>query len=175
MKKILLSLVVVAIAFSTNAQKKVPASPSQKIEQTVGFTTMSVDYSRPGVKDRTIFGDLVPFGQVWRTGANASTKITFSQDVMVGGAKLTAGTYALYTIPNEESWDVIFYTDTTNWGGPKEWDEAKVAAKVSAEVMTVPDTIETFTIMFDDVKDTSTLLSLLWENTYVGVQIDVTN
>ncbi|PQJ81333.1 DUF2911 domain-containing protein [Polaribacter glomeratus] len=175
MKKILLSLFVVAIAFSTNAQKKAPASPSQKIEQVVGFTTISVDYSRPGVKDRTIFGDLVPFDKVWRTGANASTKITFSKDVMVGDAKLAAGTYALYTVPNEESWDVIFYTDTTNWGTPKEWDEAKVAVKVAAEVMPVPDTIETFTILFDDVKDTSTVLGFLWENTYVGVQIDVTN
>tara|TARA_R110001592_G_scaffold164460_2_gene398615 strand:- start:6404 stop:6931 length:528 start_codon:yes stop_codon:yes gene_type:complete len=175
MKKILLSLFVVAIAFSTNAQKKVPASPSQKIEQTVGFTTISVDYSRPGVKDRTIFGDLVPFGEVWRTGANQNTKITFSSDVTVGDVKLKAGTYALYTIPNEESWDVIFYTDATNWGNPKEWDEAKVAAKVSAEVMPVPDTIETFTIMFDDLKDTSAVLGFLWESTYVGVQINVTN
>jgi hypothetical protein len=175
MKKILLSLFMVAIAFSTNAQKKVPASPSQKIEQIVGFTTMTVEYSRPGVKDRTIFGELVPFGEVWRTGANANTKVTFSTDVMVGDSKLAAGTYALYTIPNKESWDVIFYTATDNWGNPKEWDEAKVAAKVSAEVQEVPDNIETFTILFDDVKNTSTVLGLLWESTYVGVQIDVTN
>jgi hypothetical protein len=175
MKKLLLSLLVVALSYTTTAQKKIPASPSQKIEQVVGLSTISVEYSRPGVKDRTIFGDLVPFGEVWRTGANQNTKITFSSDVTVGEAKLKAGTYALYTIPNEESWDVIFYTDATNWGNPKEWDEAKVAAKVSAEVQPVPDTIENFTILFDNLKDTSTVLGFLWESTYVGVQINVTN
>ena len=84
MKKLILSLFVVAISYTTTAQKKVPASPAQKIEQTVGFTTITVEYSRPGVKDRTIFGELIPFGEVWRTGANQNTKITFSTDVTVG-------------------------------------------------------------------------------------------
>lgn len=175
MKKLLLSLFVVAISFSTTAQKKVPASPSQKIEQKVGFTEVTVEYSRPGVKGRTIFGDLVPFGKVWRTGANENTKVTFSKDVTIGGKSLKAGTYALYTIPNKESWDVIFYSDATNWGNPKEWDEAKVALKVSAKVQPVPDTIETFTITIDDLTNTSAVLGFLWENTYVGVQFDVTN
>ncbi|MGJ8742968.1 DUF2911 domain-containing protein [Polaribacter sp.] len=175
MKNLLLSLFVVAISFSTTAQKKIPASPSQKVEQTVGLSTITVEYSRPGVKDRTIFGDLVPFGKVWRTGANQNTKITFSSDVTVADVTLKAGTYAIYTIPNKESWDVIFYTDATNWGNPKEWDEAKVAVKVSAEVYPVPDTIETFTILFDDLKNTSAVLGFLWESTYVGVQINVTN
>ena len=175
MKKLLLSLFVVAISYTTTAQKKIPASPSQKIEQVVGFTTMTVEYSRPGVKDRTIFGELIPYGKVWRTGANQNTKITFSTDVTVGDATLKAGTYAIFTIPNEASWDVIFYTATDNWGTPKEWDETKVAAKVTAEVFPVPDTIETFTILFDDVKNTSTVLGFLWESTYVGVPITVTN
>ncbi|MCI2229625.1 DUF2911 domain-containing protein [Polaribacter sp. MSW13] len=173
MKKLLLSLFVVAITFTTTAQKKPKASPYSKIIQTVGFTDVTVEFSRPGMKGRAIFGDLVPYGKVWRTGANENTKITFSKDVTVGGKKLKAGTYALYTIPNKESWDVIFYSDATNWGNPKKWDESKVALKVSAQVQEMPVKIETFTITFDDLKNTSAALGLLWENVYVGVQFDV--
>jgi hypothetical protein len=93
----------------TNAQVKTPApSPHSKTEQKVGLTDITIDYSRPSMRGRTIFGDLVPFDKTWRTGANANTKITFSDDVSIDGKKLKKGTYAIYTIPNKESWDVIF-------------------------------------------------------------------
>lgn len=173
MKKILLSLFVFAITFSATAQKKPQASPASKIVQTVGFTDVTVEFSRPSMKGRAIFGELIPFGKVWRTGANQNTKITFSKDVKVGGKDLKAGTYALYTIPNKTSWDVIFYSDATNWGTPKKWDETKVAAKVSTQVQTMPMKIESFTITFDDLKDTGAALGLLWEDTYVGVPFTV--
>ena len=175
MKKLLLSLFVVAISFSTTAQKKAKASPSSKIVQTVGLTDITAEFSRPGVKGRTIFGDLVPFGKVWRTGANENTKITFSKDVTFSDKTLKAGTYALFTTPNKESWDIIFYSDATNWGTPKEWDEAKVALKISAKVDAVPMKIETFTISFDDLTMTSGVLGILWENTYVGAKFEVKN
>jgi len=175
MKKLLLSLFVVAISFSTTAQKKPKASPFSKIEQTVGITNVTVEFSRPGMKGRTIFGDLVPFGKIWRTGANENTKITFSKNVTVSGKVLKAGTYALYTTPNKESWDIIFYSDAANWGTPKKWDETKIALKVSAKVDIIPINIETFTISFDDLTMTSGVLGLMWENTYVGVKFDVTN
>ncbi|WP_343329385.1 DUF2911 domain-containing protein [Polaribacter staleyi] len=173
MKKIILSLFVAACTLTSNAQIKTPApSPSQKIEQTVGLTDVTLEYSRPGMRGRTIFGDLVPFNEVWRTGANANTKITFSTDVTIDGKELKKGTYALYTKPGKESWDVIFYADATNWGNPKNWDDTKVAAQAKATVQTMPMKIETFTITFDDITNSSAVLGILWENTYVGLKFE---
>ncbi|MEO6346589.1 MAG: DUF2911 domain-containing protein [Aquaticitalea sp.] len=174
MKQIILCLAVLAMTFSTNAQIKTPApSPFCKIEQKVGLTDVTLEYSRPNMRGRAIFGDLVPYGQVWRLGANANTKITFSDDVMVGGKTLKAGEYALYATPNEKTWDVMFYSDATNWGNPEKWDDSKVAAKVSAEVFPMPLNIETFTMSFDDLTSNSVMLGMLWSNVYAGVKIDV--
>lgn len=173
MKKIIVSLFVAAFAFSANAQIKTPApSPSQKTEQMVGLTDVTLEYSRPGAKGRTIFGDLVPYGKVWRTGANKNTTLTFSTDFMVGGETLKAGTYALFTIPGEKTWDVILYSDASNWGTPGKWDDTKVAAKmtVTPEVMTM--SVETFTITFDNLTNNSAVIGILWENTYVGLKFE---
>jgi hypothetical protein len=173
MKKIILSLFVAAFAFSSNAQIKTPApSPFQKLEQKVGLTDVTLEYSRPGMRGRTIFGDLVPFDKVWRTGANQNTKITFSTDVTVSGKELKKGTYALYTIPNKETWDIIFYSDATNWGNPRKWDETKVAAQVKAAVQPIPVKIETFTLSFDDLTNSSAVLGIMWEKVYVGLKFE---
>jgi hypothetical protein len=174
MKKIILSLFVATLAFSANAQLKTPApSPSQKIVQTVGLTDVTLEYSRPSMKGRKIFGGLEEFGKVWRTGANANTTLTFSTDFMMGGKTLKAGTYALYSTPGKESWDVMLYTDATNWGAPREWDESKVAVKMSINPMSIPLDIETFTITFDDLTNNSAILSIMWENTMVNVPFEV--
>ncbi|MEZ4803467.1 MAG: DUF2911 domain-containing protein [Gelidibacter sp.] len=174
MKKIMLCVAMMVTTLSISAQIKTPApSPFCKMEQKVGLTDITLEYSRPSMKGRTIFGDLVPYGQVWRLGANANTKITFSDDVMVGGNTLKAGEYALYVIPNENKWDVMFYSDATNWGTPEKWDESKVAAKVSADVHPLPMKIETFNMTFGDITNNSAKLGMLWENTYVEVGIDV--
>ncbi|MCB0642048.1 MAG: DUF2911 domain-containing protein, partial [Phaeodactylibacter sp.] len=134
MKKVLATLVtVVCFVALTYAQIKSPQpSPSAELEQEVGLTNIEVNYSRPGARDRTIFAadGLVPFGQLWRTGANASTKISFDKDVMVEGKELKAGEYALYTIPNQNEWAVIFYKDLSHWGAPQEYKEADEALKV---------------------------------------------
>ena len=173
MKKLLLSLFVVAISTNINAQLKTPAgSPSSKLEQTVGLTDVSVEYSRPGMKGRTIFGDLVPHGKVWRTGANENTKVTFSDDVTIDGKELKKGTYALYTKPSKGSWEVIFYSDAKNWGTPQKWDDSKVALSTTAKVLEMPMKIETFTITIDDITDNSAVLGMLWENAYVGVKFN---
>lgn len=167
-------LAVVGITSAVNAQIKTPQpSPAAKMEQVVGLTDVKVEYSRPAMKGRTIFGGLVPYGEVWRTGANANTKITFSYDVTIGGKELKKGTYAIYTIPNAKSWEVIFYSDATNWGNPAKWDESKVALKTTVEVYPLPMKIESFTITFDDLSNDSAVLGILWENTYVGVKFDV--
>ena len=173
-KKLFMLLAVVGITSTINAQIKTPQpSPAAKMEQVVGLTDVTVEYSRPGMKGRTIFGDLVPYGEVWRTGANANTKITFSDDVIIGGKELKKGTYALYTIPNATSWDVIFYSDATNWGNPAKWDESKVALKTNVAVVPMPNKIESFTITLDDLSNDSAVLGILWENTYVGVKFEV--
>ena len=173
MKKIILSLFVAAFAFSATAQIKTPKpSPSQKIEQTIGLTDVTLEYSRPGMRGRTIFGDLVPFDKVWRTGANQNTKITFSTDVTIDGKKLKKGTYAVYTKPGKETWDIIFYSDATNWGNPRKWDETKVAAQVKTVVQPMPMKIETFTLSFDDLTSSSAVLGIMWESVYVGLKFE---
>ena len=173
-KKLFMLLAVVGITSTINAQIKTPQpSPAAKMEQVVGLTDVTVEYSRPGMKGRTIFGDLVPYGEVWRTGANANTKITFSDDVIIGGKELKKGTYALYTIPNATSWDVIFYSDATNWGNPAKWDESKVALKTNVPVVPMSNKIESFTLTFDNVSNDAAVLGIVWENTYVGVKFEV--
>ncbi|WP_299016610.1 DUF2911 domain-containing protein [uncultured Polaribacter sp.] len=173
MKKIILSLFVLAVTYVTNAQIETPApSPSQKIEQKVGLTDVTLEYSRPSMKGREIFGGLQDYGKIWRTGANANTKLTFSTNFMVGGKTLKAGTYALYTIPGKKTWDIMLYTDATNWGTPRKWDDAKVAAKVTVDAEKVKSTIETFTITFDDLTNNSAVLGIMWENTYVGLKFE---
>lgn len=174
MKKIAVILFALSVSFSLKAQIQTPApSPFSKLEQKVGLTDVTVEYSRPGMKGRKIFGDLVPFGAIWRTGANQNTKITFSDDVTVEGKELKAGSYALYTRPNEAVWEVFFYADTENWGNPQEWDASKVAATVKVETYEMPMPIETFTITIDDLHNNGGTLGILWENTYVGVDFVV--
>ncbi|MGB5500011.1 MAG: DUF2911 domain-containing protein, partial [Maribacter sp.] len=143
MKKFLLLLCVVLVSFSMESQISTPApSPSSKLKQTVGLTDVTLEYSRPSMRGRTIFGDLVPFDKVWRTGANARTKITFSEDVTIDGQALKAGSYAIFTKPGAQSWEVYFYTEYQGGGTPGEWDESKVAAKTTTEVVSIPDNIE---------------------------------
>jgi len=148
-------------------------SPKATVEQRVGLTDISIEYSRPGVRGRTIFGDLVPFGKTWRTGANSNTKITFSSDISIEGQTLKAGSYGLYTVPNENSWEIMFYAESDNSGVPRDWDNAKIVTKTSVEVYSMPMNVETFTITFDDVSSTSAVIGLLWEKTYVGIKFEV--
>jgi tetratricopeptide (TPR) repeat protein len=173
MKKLFTLTLIALLSFSVNSQVKTPqASPFQKVEQTVGLTDVTLEYSRPSMKGRTIYGGLVPYGKLWRTGANANTKITFSDNVTIGGKELAAGSYAIYTKPGEESWEVYFYSDSNNWGTPQNWDEAKVAAKVKAKVNALDFTLETFTMTFDNLTNNSANLGLVWENVYIGVPIE---
>lgn len=166
--------VVIEIETATELKISTPQpSPLGKISQRVGLTDIDIAYSRPGVKGRTIFGELVAFGKIWRTGANSNTKITFSSDVMIDGQSLKAGSYGLYSIPNKDTWEIIFYSEADKNGVPRDWDDTKIAAKTSVKVGSMPMNIETFTIAFNDVTSTSTIIGLLWEKTYVGIKIEV--
>ncbi|WP_306013913.1 MULTISPECIES: DUF2911 domain-containing protein [unclassified Allomuricauda] len=174
MKKFTLLLCMMSIGFSMKAQIQTPApSPFSTLEQKVGLTDVTVKYSRPAMKGRKVFGDLVPFDAIWRTGANQNTTISFSDDVTVEGKELKAGTYAIFTRPNEAVWEVFFYTATDNWGTPQEWDASKVAATVKVETMDIPMPIESFTITIDDLHNNGATLGIMWENTYVGVDFTV--
>jgi hypothetical protein len=172
MKKLLSLALIICLCFTVNAQVEAPApSPLGKIEQKVGLTDVSVEYSRPGMRGRTIFGDLVPYGEIWRTGANENTTITFSDDVMIGGKELKKGSYSIYTKPQKDSWEVMFYSSTDNWGVPQNWDDSKVALKVNAKTMEMPMKMETFTILIDELKNDSATLNFIWENTIAMVDI----
>lgn len=168
-----LFLSLFAISFS-NAQIRTPeASPAQKLIQTVGISEITIEYSRPSVKNRVVFGDLVPYNELWRTGANWNTKISFDTPITVGGVKLNPGTYALYSIPNSFEWEIIFYKDADNWGLPTEWKEDLVAVRLKVQVRTLPINFETFTIGFDSVMYNSTNLQIIWEKTYVNIPLHI--
>ncbi|WP_411895493.1 DUF2911 domain-containing protein [Winogradskyella sp. A2] len=174
MKKLVLFVFAVTLLFSVDAQIRTPQpSPAAKIEQVVGLTDVTIDYSRPSMRGRVIFGNLVPYGKVWRTGANARTKVTFSDDVTVGDNELKAGTYAIFTIPQAESWDVVFYTDYAGGGAPSELDESKIAARITAKVYPIEMDIQSFTISFDDITNSSAVIGIMWERTYVGIEFKV--
>ncbi len=152
-----------------NAQTlKTPApSPGQVIKQNFGLSDITIDYSRPGVKNRVIYGDVVPFGKIWRTGANNATKITFGDDVMVEGKAVKAGSYALYTVPNKDSWDIMLYKDLDMGGNVGDYKAENELMKFSVKPMPVNDKVETFTIAFADVAPTSLNIELVWEKTKV--------
>ena len=138
MKKIILSSFI-CISLLTQAQVQTPkASPVAKVEQRAGLTDIRISYSRPAVNERKIFGELIPFGERWRLGANENTKITNSDILIFGSDTLKAGTYAIFARPNMDSWEVIFYTETTNWGLPEKWDESKVALRQKVKVSKFP-------------------------------------
>jgi hypothetical protein len=151
MKKVIVFLLVIT-GLSGSAQVKIPqSSPYSKVEQVVGLTNILIEYYRPSAKGRTVYGDLVPYGKYWRTGANENTTITFSEDVNFGTSILAKGKYALFTTPKADSWDVIFYSETNNWGLPREWDEAKVALKLNVKPETLNKSVESFTIALNNL------------------------
>lgn len=174
MKKLVLFTFALTLLFSVNAQITTPQpSPFTKIEQKVGLTDVTLEYSRPSMRGRAVFGNLVPYGKLWRTGANQNTMITFSDAVTVDGQTLKPGSYAIFATPNETSWEVVFYADTQNWGTPGKWDDAKVSAKTTIETNDLPMDIETFTIGFYNLTSNSADLGIMWENTYAAVKFEV--
>ena len=175
MKKLLLVFAVFAMSFASYAQIETPApSPLSKLEQKVGLTDITVEYSRPSVKGRKIFGDLEPYGGLWRTGANKNTIITFSDDVTIAGQDVKAGSYAIFTKLNSATqWDVMFYSDTENWGAPREWDDSKVVATAKVEVMEIPFSVETMSIDINNITTSGGTIDIIWEKSYVGVPFTV--
>ncbi|MDO5105511.1 DUF2911 domain-containing protein [Capnocytophaga sp.] len=175
MKNIIISITAFFALNIGFAQLKTPnASPKSVINQTVGLTDIEVVYSRPSIKGRTVFGDLVPYGKIWRTGANAATVIEFSTDVTFGETAVKAGKYALYSVPEANEWKVLLYADYQLWGDPgKNYDPNKVVAQTSVKTQNVSPKIETFSIGFDNVRNNDAQLTLAWDNILVKVPIKV--
>jgi len=148
------------------------ASPAATLQQRIGLTDFEITYSRPSVKGRTIFGSLQSFGEVWRTGANAATKLTFDTEILFGGQAVPAGTYALFTIPGETSWTVILNQDAEQWGAFR-YDASVDIVRVTAEPEQAAPFRETLVITFDRLRDESADLVIGWENTEVRVPITV--
>lgn len=168
--KQLLILCFVAISAIATAQLKTPApSPTQTVKQDFGVSSVELIYSRPGMKGRKIFGDLVPWNQVWRTGANSATRIKFNDDVMFGGQALKAGEYALYTIPGENEWEIIINKGSVNWG--TDYKQTDDILRVKAKSMKLNEPVESFTMQFGNVKPTSTDLQIMWDKTAVSIPV----
>ena len=149
------------------------ASPACTLKQRVGLTDIEIVYSRPGVKGRTIFGGIVPYGQVWRTGANQATKISFSTPVKLEGHDIPAGTYSLFTIPGEASWTVIISKKVNQWGAFQYSTNDDLVRFDVTPVMLNDTRIETFAIEFNRIRDDSALLELVWEKTVVPIRLEV--
>lgn len=174
--KLFLTAVIVAALSILNAQAqnqlKTPApSPSQTLKQAFALSEITIDYSRPGAKGRTIYGDVVPFGKIWRTGANGATKITFGEDVKVEGKAVPAGTYALYSIPNKDSWEIMLYKDLNIAGRTAEYKTENELARFSVKTSALPSKVETFTINVTDITASTAVIELTWEKTRVAFNV----
>ncbi len=170
-KKLILFLIpAFTLLFMTASAQDSPApSPSSKVTQMAGTTEITLEYSRPSLKGRTIFPDMHKYGEFWRTGANAASKITFNKDVMVGGKTLTAGSYALLTKPGAKQWEVYFYTyGERGWNSYTKKDPA---AKVMVDAVEMGCEVESFLIDINDLRDNSATLGLIWGKTYVPVSL----
>ncbi len=164
------------LAGSLSAQPATPlqfpqASPGCTIKQRVGATDIEVVYSRPSRKDRQVFGNVVPFDKVWRTGANAATKITFSTPVKLNGTDVAAGSYALYTIPGEDEWTIILNKGVGKSG--TQYDEKEDVMRFKTTPQQLSEQIETFMIEFNDLRDESATMNLVWDRTVVPVKIEI--
>ena len=177
MKHLSLSFLVVLLSFtaSTAQDLKLPAlSPTSKITQEFSTSSIEVSYSRPSIRGRVIFGDLVPYGEVWRTGANSATKFKFGEDVTMGGVNLKAGEYAIYTIPGKEEWSVIINKGTSNWGA-NGYDTADDIARFKVKSKTINNKIQTFTITIADITYSTCDIELVWENTKIIIPVKAHN
>lgn len=174
MKKLFLALAALALFNFTQAQglKTPSASTSQTVKQEFGLGSIELSYSRPNTKGRTIFGDLVPFGAVWRTGANNATTLTFSEEVIIGGKKIPAGKYGLLSIPGAAEWTIII-TKQLDVTSPSAYKQEMDVVRVTTPAVAMPYSIESFMVFFENVSTNSLELMMIWEKTAVSLPIKV--
>ena len=162
------------ISYFNYSQIKTPrVSPASAVEQMVGLTEIEVEYSRPSKRGRDIFGNVVPYGKIWRTGADNCTTISFSTDVVIDSQTIQSGKYSIFSIPNKETWDVFLYSDTDLWGVPRDWDKDKIVFKSTYKTNqpNVNSIDETFTISFSNITNNDADLTFSWD--YVSVTVNI--
>jgi hypothetical protein len=167
----ILSLCVLFASAALADEAKKPLSPPAKAEAKFGEKNVTIDYSAPSKRNRVIMGGLVPYGSVWRTGANAATTLVTETDLMIGNLHVPAGTYTLYTIPGEKEWTLIVNKQTGQWG--TKYDETQDLGRVKMTVKPLKDTLETFAIDVKPARARNGTLRLAWENTEATVPVSV--
>lgn len=170
---LLLSTLVMSQAFAQDM--KLPSlSPKSTLRQEFSTSFIEIDYSRPSARGRNVYGDVITYGEVWRTGANAATTITFGEDVIIGGKTVKAGKYSLYTIPNKEQWEIIINENTGNWGAAG-YDTDDDVVRLIVKARTLKDAVQTFTINIDNIGFNSCEIHLSWGKTLVAIPVTVNN
>ena len=165
MQKLFILLSIFLTFPALTAQLKSPvASPRANLSQNIGLVNISVDYSRPSKKGRTIFGNLVPYNKIWRTGANQATTFSVSDDIKINNQLVPKGEYHIYSVPREKRLDLIIYNKTDNWGSLKEFDESLIVARVVSEFIELPFSVETFEISFDNISNNGSTINIIWDN-----------
>ena len=173
MQKLFILLSIFLSAATLGAQLKAPvASPRAKLSQNIGLVNITVDYSRPSKKGRTIFGSLVPYNKIWRTGANQATTFSVSDDIKINNQLVPKGEYHIYSVPREKRLDLIVYKKTDKWGSLKEFDESLIVARVVSDFIELPFSVETFEISFDNISNNGSTLNLIWDNMLAIYYID---
>lgn len=172
--KNVLTLGLLLLASAAFAQIKSPASsPASKLTQTVGLSEVSIEYNRPSARGRVVFGDLVPYGKMWRTGANAATKVSFSEEVTIDGKALKPGTYALYMQPGESEWEVVFYKNTSFWGLPRDWNAEDEALRTKIKAGKNANHVETMTFDIANIQTGGAEILFTWEKAMVSIPFTV--
>jgi hypothetical protein len=176
MKSLLVLLAtVVAISAASAQELKLPSlSPSQTVSQDFSTSKIEITYSRPSARGRAVFGDLVPYGQAWRTGANAATKITFGEDVEIAGTTVKAGTYSLASIPGATEWEIIINRNTGSWPG-KLFDAKDDVLRTKIRTQSNASKTETFTISIENITYSTCTIDIRWENTHVSIPVKANN
>ena len=169
-----LALTLIFISYLSYSQLLSPvASPKTKIIQKVGLVDINLEYSRPSKKNRKIFGGLVPYGKIWRTGANNPTLISFSENIKLNDKLIEKGDYHIYSVPSESKLDLIIYEKTDAWGSLSDFDESLIKARVVSNFIDLPFTVETFTIAFNNISNNGASLIINWDNKQAVYMIDV--
>lgn len=177
MKNLILSLVLIGSMTTGWAQSslKLPVlSPTAKVTQDFSTSSIEISYSRPSLRGRKIFGEHEPYGKIWRTGANAATKVKFGEDVEIAGQKIKAGEYALYTIPNKDEWEIILNTGVGNWG-TNGYDVSNDVARFKVKPSKMEGVCQTFTILISDITFTTCKIELMWERTRIVIPVTAHN
>lgn len=166
---------VVAISAASAQELKLPSlSPTQTLSQDFSTSKIEITYSRPSARGRKVFGELVPFGQPWRTGANAATKITFGEDVEIAGTAIKAGTYSLASIPGMGEWEIVINKNTGSWPG-KLFDAKDDVLRTKVRTQVAPSLTETFTISIENITFSTCTIDIRWENTHVSIPVKANN